>query len=310
MTEMITVGLYLILFVLVKVKVFKSWAKWMTITPIAIFVAINVMYIIPMNWVAPQGPLVIFRNSVEITPLVDGLVSEVPVRAGQRVKKGDTLFKIRDTPYLAVVDGLTAQLSLAKTRLGQASELAERKAGSLYEVQQFETQVRALEAQLTAAQFDVASTVVRAPADGVIPDVTLQVGARVSTSRAALPFIDESRRFLSVQIAQIHLRNVEVGQEAEFVLKLYPGQVFEAVVTQIIPSNPSGQLPASGLTAATPQLQSGPYWVVLDPVDEIPHIPAGAMGTAAIFTPHPPTMSHLFRKIFLRSETWKNYLIP
>ena len=34
MTELMTGALYLILFVLVKLKVFKNWAKWMTITPL------------------------------------------------------------------------------------------------------------------------------------------------------------------------------------------------------------------------------------------------------------------------------------
>lgn len=310
MTELLTGGMYLVLFVLVKLKVFKSWAKWMTFTPLSIFAAINLVYILPMNWVAPQGPLIVYTNSVEITPLVDGRVTELSVRAGQHVKKGDVLFKVLDTPYLAVVNDLKAQLALAKTRQAQASELAKRKAGSLYEVQQFDTQVRALEAQLTAAANNLENTSIRAPADGVIPDVALQIGARVSTSAGALPFIDESQHFLCVQISQIHLRNVKIGQKSEFVLKLYPGSVFEAVVTQIIPTNPSGQLPASGLTAATPQLEPGPYWVVLDPVDKDLDIPAGAMGTASIFTDAWPGASIFFRQIFLRSEAWKNYLKP
>ena len=309
MTELMTGALYLILFVLVKLKVFKNWAKWMTITPLVFFAVANLIFVVPMNWVAPKGPMVVYRNTVEITPMVSGEVIEVSVRGGQQVKKGDTLFKILEAPYQAAVDDLNAQLSLAKTRQEQSSELAARKVGSLADVQQFESQVRSLEAQLSAAQLRLTQTTVRAPTDGVIPDVALQVGALVSTSKSVMPFVDESQQFLAVQIPQGNLRNVEPGLEADFVLKLYPGKVFKAVVDQIIPINPSGQLPPSGLTAATPDLKPGPYWVILNAVDEQLRIPAGAMGTGTIFT-GPANMTHVFRQIMLRSETWRNYLIP
>jgi len=37
-------------------------------------------------------------------------------------------------------------------------------------------------------------------------------------------------------------------------------------------------------------------------------IPAGAVGTGAIYTDEFTRVSHLFRKIMLQQQNWKNYI--
>jgi hypothetical protein len=63
---------------------------------------------IPMNWGAPQGPVLVVRNSVAIVPDVAGEVVDVPVRRQLPAQGGDP------APYQSQVDTLEAQYKLAE----------------------------------------------------------------------------------------------------------------------------------------------------------------------------------------------------
>lgn len=124
------------------------------------------------------------------------------------------------------MDTLTAQLDLGRTRLDQAQRLANRGAGSVYDVEQFTGQVEQLEAQLDGARWNLEETKVRAPADGFVTSVSLREGARVVNFPfvQAMAFVETQNQFLGGQIFQNHLRYVEPGLPAEIALKMYPGR--------------------------------------------------------------------------------------
>ena len=75
-----------------------------------------------MGWGAPQGPVLLVRNSVSIVPNVAGEVIDVPVEGNNPLKAGDVLFRIDPAPYEAQVNAIKAQLKLSATRLAQMSK--------------------------------------------------------------------------------------------------------------------------------------------------------------------------------------------
>ena len=97
-------------------------------------------------------------------------------------------------------------------------------------------------------------------------------------------------------------------------LRLYPGQTFEAVVDSIIDITAGAQLQPSGLlpTAPTVQEPSLPYGVRLrlkEPPPTIDPVLGGAVGTAAIYT-DAAKATQVIRRVMLRMESWMNYLKP
>lgn len=76
-----------------------------------------------------------YYQTTPIIPLVSGRVVEAPLRAGDRVKKGDLLFKLDGTHFRAAVDSLNAQLAaagqstktLASTRQAAEAKVAEAR---------------------------------------------------------------------------------------------------------------------------------------------------------------------------------------
>ena len=312
MIAFLTVIYVVLLLLAFKLNILKP-TLWWKLSPIVWILLLTVGLFIPMQFWAPQGPLLVGAHSVQIVPNVQGPVTEVAVAENQQVNKGDLLFRIDPSLYQSQVDTLTAQLELARTRLDQAQRLAETGAGSVYDVEQFTGQVEQLEAQLTGARWNLEETTVRAPADGVVTSVALREGARVVNFpfAPAMAFVETQNQFLGGQIFQNHLRYVEPGLPVEIALKMYPGRVFDAEVEYLLPVSPTGQFAPGGMAIAPREVPHTPFWVRIKPGEELAalDLPVGATGTVAIYT-ETGAPTHVIRKVIIRVEAIQNYIIP
>ncbi len=268
---------------------------------------------VPMQFTAPSGPVVVGKHVVQIVPLVAGQVTEVAVEAYTPIKKGDLLFRIDDRPYKAAVAAVEAQLFLAKRRLDQSTELQQQRAGSIYEVEAAETQVKSLEAQLDGAQFNLDNTEVFAPTDGHVTSVALREGSMVVALplAQALAFVDDSNAILVAQIHQINLRHVAPGQEVEIVLKTRPGEIFKATVEHVVTDLATGQMAPGGVLPVPGEILPAPFFVriVLDDPEVSSSLETGAAGVAAIYTGE-FEVSYMIRRVMMRMDAWLAYIVP
>ena len=282
-------------------------------SPFIVLLLLNILLFIPMGWGAPQGPALVIRNSVAIVPDVAGEVIDVPVQANVPLKAGDVLFRIDPTPFKSQVDALEAQLKFQDLRLSQMTQLEQRDAGRLFDVQQRQSEVDHLKAQLDGARWNLEKTTVRAPADGYVTNVALRKGARVANVplSAAMAFIDTTDTIIGAEIAQIDARYIAVGQDVEVTFKFLPGRVFGGKVETILQAIAAGQAQVSGQAVAPGAVQAAPFVVriKLDDQQLSRSLPAGTTGTAAIFTDRvKPT--HIIRKVLLRQVAILNYVNP
>ncbi|SEC50488.1 RND family efflux transporter, MFP subunit [Rhizobiales bacterium GAS188] len=281
------------------------------LSPAVVAAALLIGLFIPMGWGAPSGPAAVIRNSVQIVPSVAGEVVDVPVVANTPAKAGDVLFRIDPTTYQAQVQAIEAQLKLAELRLGQYSELQRRDTGRAFDVQQRESEVDQLRAQLDGAKWNLDKTTVRAPADGYVTNLALRKGARVTTLAPAMAFIDTSESILGVEIPQIYARYVEAGQPVEVTFKIRPGEVYTAKVETVLQAIATGQAQPGGLAVAPTGIEAAPFVVriKLDDQDLARSLPAGSTGLAAIYTDHVKA-AHVIRKVVLRQTAILNYVNP
>jgi multidrug resistance efflux pump len=149
----------LVLFVWLRFVPFNLFWK---LSPVIVLIGLNLGLFIPMGWGAPSGPAAVVRNSVQIVPSVAGEVADVPIVANTPVKAGDILFRIDPTTYAAQAEAIEAQLKFAELRLSQYSELQRRESGRAFDVQQHESEVDQLRAQLDGAKWNRAPRRARA----------------------------------------------------------------------------------------------------------------------------------------------------
>lgn len=140
------------------------------------------------------------RKEIEIKPQVSGIIEKLYVQAGDEVKKGDLIAKIKIVPNLANLSNGENRLNRAKLALEQAKidydrnrSLQEQKVISLAEFQQFKLayenareEFKAAEDNLEIIREGVAKsssgttlTLVRSTATGTVLDVPVEEGFSV-----------------------------------------------------------------------------------------------------------------------------------
>ena len=301
-----------LLFALVKFGVIRFNLFW-KVSPFIVLLLLNIGLFIPMGWGAPQGPALVVRNAVSIVPSVAGEVIEVPVTANAALKAGAVLFTIDPTPYQAQVNTLEAQLKLSSTRLAQMTQLFERDSGRGFDVEQRQSEVDQLKGQLEAAQWNLDKTTVRAPADGYATNVALRKGARVANLplTPVMAFIDTSNTLIGVEITQNDARYIAAGHPVEITFKFEPGVIRTGKVETVLQAISTGQAQTSGVAVAPKEIAAAPFVVRvrLDDEDVARRLPAGATGTAAIYT-EAVKATHVIRKVLLRQVAILNYVNP
>jgi RND family efflux transporter MFP subunit len=302
----------LILFLLVHFKIVPFNLFW-KVSPVIVLLLLLIGLFIPMNWGAPQGPVLVGRQSVSIVPNVAGQVTEVPVQPNTPLKAGDILFRIDPVPYKASLDALEAQLKFQELRLSQMSQLERTGTGRSFDVEQRQAEVDQLKGQVEGAKYNLDQTVVRAPSDGYVTNLALRKGARVANLPLSpvMAFIDTSETVVVVEINQNDARYLKPGQPVELTFKFFPGRIFTGKVETILQAVASGQLAPSG-QAATPKDFAAVPFVVRVRLDDdaiARQLPAGSAGDAAIFTDRVKA-AHVIRKVLLRQLAIVNYVWP
>ncbi len=170
---------------------------------------------------------------------VSGEISEIDVQVGQHVKKGQTLAKV-DSPSLQ--DAVT-QAQQAVDNAQTAYNDAVNNGESQSQLDQLAGQLQSAEDQLTAAQHNLAQTVLTAPSDGTIVAINGTVGqtpgsgssssSSSSGSSAFMVLVDTSSLTIAAAVNEADIANVQVGQPASFTVAAYPSQTFHATVSSI-----------------------------------------------------------------------------
>lgn len=161
MLEMILVSYgFLVWLVCIKLKLLP-WNIKTQVGAVAGGIGIGASILLTINIVTPISHDVRAINFVaEIVPRVSGNVVRVAIEGNQLVKKGDVLLEIDPTPYRLNVKQLEGVVG---------EDIA---------------QIAQIKAQLELAQYDLESTIIRAPADGYAVNVMVRPGNYL----VAMPF--------------------------------------------------------------------------------------------------------------------------
>ena len=135
-------------------------------------------------------------RSANIQPQVDGFVRQIMVKAGDRVRVGQPLVQIDPEKQQATVSATQSQrasreadLEFARQQLARMQKLFDAGAVSRAELEQAETAVKTAQAQLEAVNSQIRENEVQlqyyrvtAPADGIVGDIEVRQGDRVTPS--------------------------------------------------------------------------------------------------------------------------------
>src|SRR5436190_20173168 len=152
-----------------------------------------------------------------LTARADGTVTELKVRRGSIVKEGDIIAVLSDEARESRVLQAKAMLMQRKTELAARMKLVEQGTMPKLEAVNLETQYRAAEAGLAAAEAERDRGVIRAPWSGVVNDVPVEVGQAAFSfqGREIAQIVALDPVLAVVEVAERNLTGIHVGDAAE-----------------------------------------------------------------------------------------------
>lgn len=146
---------------------------------------------------------VVPRKEIEIKPQVSGIISELYIEAGQKVKKGDMIAKVRIIPNMVNLNEAESRVNRAKISLENAQQnynrekpLYDNRVIARAEMQNYEMALNSATEDLNAAENNlqlirdgiskssgtVSNTIIRSTIEGMVLTVPVEVGKSVIES--------------------------------------------------------------------------------------------------------------------------------
>ena len=153
------------------------------------------------------------KNLLVITPEYNGILTNVYVKEGQKVSKGQILAKIDDGGLSQQLSQLQIQADLGKTTFERQKRLWEQNIGSEIQYLQakstYESQVEAI----NQLKQQIAKTTVRAPFSGTIDDVITEQGSVVGAGQTPLiRIVNLNNMYIETDVPESYITDVTKGK--------------------------------------------------------------------------------------------------
>ena len=212
------------------------------------------------------------RRAATVSSKVTGKVMDVLIEEGMKVTNGQVVARLDDSNVKANLDVAQAQLASAKAALVETeaqlkdadqefqrtTELAKQHIASQSDLDQAESNAKALQAHLAQQKLDVVvadrqvamwqqqmdDMIIRAPFNGVITTKDAQPGEMISPVSAGGGFtrtgigtiVDMGSLEIEIDVNESYINRVESGQPVEAALDAYPDWKIPCKVIAIIPT--------------------------------------------------------------------------
>lgn len=204
-----------------------------------------------------------------LAPATGGQVSALPVKEGDRVSAGSLLMAIWNEDLKAKAKLVESEVTAASARAQEAclnAEVAEREAARLSrlkrqnlvseeQVDRATTEAKArsaacaaaraavevAQARLAAARAELEKTTLKAPFDGIVAEVTAEIGEFVTPSPPGIPtppaidLIDDRCLYVTAPIDEVDAPAVQAGMPACVSLDAFPNRICNGKVQRIAP---------------------------------------------------------------------------
>lgn len=253
-TAVVVVGIWKLVLPSAKASVFKAEVSFTEVTSVS--PAQASVEVTSTGYVVPQ---VVAKVGTKVT----GRILKVNVKEGVPVKAGAVLFELDPSDQRTAVAAANAKVASALARVQSAranlaeieiqftrqKTLAEKGAVGAAtaddlgaRVQALKEQVKAQEADVIAAQADMAAlsvalkqTTITAPIDGVPVTKPAQVGDVVNPQTPLVELVDPASLLVETDVPEARVGKIQIGGPAEIVLDAEEGKRFRGVVAEFGP---------------------------------------------------------------------------
>ena len=163
---------------------------------------------------------------VLVSPDINGLVTAVSVRDGQKVRIGDTLFVIDRPRYELALAQANAAIAADEAQLAQARREARRNRSlsnlvTTEQTEETDARVLGFEAQLDGAKvardtahLNLERTIIRATVNGIVTNLELQPGDYATIGRQVMAVVNTDSIYADGYFEETKLPAIQLGDKA------------------------------------------------------------------------------------------------
>ncbi len=198
---------------------------------------------------------------------VRGIVREIMVEEGDRVREGQVIAKIEDDQYRIEAERAKSTMDRLYNDFQRSKELYDKNAISAEEYESKRFEYEAQKAAYELAKLNFEHTSIKSPISGVISERLIKKGNMIGTDQNVYRVTDFDPLQAILYVPEHEMAKINKNQPAEIRVDALPGQTFKAHVERISPIVD----PASGTFKVT---------VVIDGSNE--HLKPGMFGRVKV----------------------------
>nr|WP_251372582.1 efflux RND transporter periplasmic adaptor subunit [Rheinheimera oceanensis] len=175
----------------------------------------------------------ISNNSIQLISPTSDFVTELNIREGKAIKKGEVIARLHDVQERARVTELEGILEDQKRQLDRLKNLATTQATAQSLLDEQETRVNTTLAQLDIAKAQLAEMTIRAPFDGYLGLRQVSVGAYITNGTVITTLDDLNTLRVAFSVAEHYLADISVGMPLTVTNAAYGNITFKGKVSAI-----------------------------------------------------------------------------
>lgn len=171
-------------------------------------------------------------QSVELYPENSGSITNIYVKEGQKVYKGQTLIQIDNSVLKSSIVELETQFELAKTTFERQKRLWDQNIGSEIQFLQAKAQKEGLENSLESLKAQENKLKISAPFSGTIDEMFAKIGGLAAPMIPAVRLVNLNQIHVESEVTETYLKYIRKGTQVEL---FFPsiGKNISANVSQV-----------------------------------------------------------------------------
>jgi RND family efflux transporter MFP subunit len=154
-------------------------------------------------------------QSVELYPENSGSITNIYVKEGQKVYKGQTLIQIDNSVLKSSIVELETQFELAKTTFERQKRLWDQNIGSEIQFLQSKAKKEGLENRIESLKAQAKKLKISAPFSGTVDEVFSKIGGLANPMAPAIRLVNLKQVHVESEVTETYLKHIQKGTEVE-----------------------------------------------------------------------------------------------
>lgn len=173
------------------------------------------------------------QRSVTVVPLASGVLTEVNVKSGDRVKAGDVLARLDSETETIARDRAALSVASVEEKVQRTEKLASSRAASEVALSDARSELETARLALRDAEVVLQRRSIVAPFDGVVGIVKVEAGQYVTSQTEVATLDDRSAIFVDFWVPERFAAVLKTGQKVDALPIAIPGSSVSGEIAEI-----------------------------------------------------------------------------